>query len=69
MTANIETLLDWMRQRIEHKLGSGEEFTHEHLITLLSHIDKLESELKQWKASYTELYPNYKPVIEISHAN
>lgn len=44
MTANIETLLDWMRQRVKYNLDSDGQFTYEHLVTLLNHIDKLTSD-------------------------
>ena len=57
MTANIETLLDWMRQRVEHDQAAGTAFTHAHLVTLLDHIAKLTSDIDRLK-DIVALYNN-----------
>lgn len=41
VTANIETLLDLMRQRIEHPNERSPLFTTKNLTTLLDYIDEL----------------------------
>ena len=55
MTANIDTLLDWMRQRVEHNQATGAELTHAHLVTLLSYINELKDTIALLNNIITEL--------------
>jgi len=60
VTANIETLLDWMRQRVEHDKGFDTRFTHENLVTLLKHIAKMQKELNERTEAIESLLSLYE---------